>query len=166
MDTEYNFRANARKYFDFLINEFGYSVKEELFVNNPNSDGRINYYSPTTQIGIYKDRWDFSFGIKPALEPEIAGADIHTILEALKISGTKLNINPVTPNNYDSTLKQYAEVLRAYCVEFILGDFSKWNVIIKHKLILLQRESPNALKRQPDLFKPLEDYIKYKYPQV
>jgi len=43
------------------------------------------------------------------------------------------------PSSYQAVLKQYAEVLEKHCLNFVKGDFSKRNDILKYDLAKMKK---------------------------
>ena len=157
--SEDSFLACVENNFGFLVNQYGFVMHDHLYSSDPWSDGIIEFQSPATIIRVGKDRNSFFVLMKPANEPDVAIQSLPAIVEALSIMKEDEFLGPTPPSSYLVVLKQYAEVLKKYCLSFIKGDFSKWNNILKYDLAKMKKRFS---KWPPEAFADLENYIQSK----
>ncbi len=78
-----SFSALVRRHFGFLIEEYGYSITENLYNTQPFGGGIIQLQSSNVIIYIMLDREDLSILIGPSTEPKIAWLSVDTIVDYL-----------------------------------------------------------------------------------
>ena len=126
----------VEKYFQYLVDEFHYSVIDKSLGGNP-SYGIVEFRTPQTVIQVTRqeDRPTdvVHVVIKPSGSPDDVGMSLKSILDALGIKD-KLPDDNISPKYIEFALRIYSEKMREYCLEFIEGDFSKWNIILQHYL--------------------------------
>jgi hypothetical protein len=129
-----DFPTLVKKYFHYLEEDFHYSIVEKLSNINPNY-GAIEFRSVRTVLRVIRqeDRpTDVVYIIiRPLDAPDEIGMSLKIIVDALEI-GVDLPDDHTPPQLFEDITKEYAEIVSKYCTEFIKGDFSRWNLILRY----------------------------------
>jgi hypothetical protein len=139
------FSALVRQYFGFLIEEYGYSLTENLYSTQPFGDGIIQLQSNKIIISIMLDREELSILIGPSTEPEIARLSVEIVVDYLTGGKVKSIISGEwhiwsSTSRIEKRLLKYAKALRKYCEHLLRGDLSGWLGIYKYFVKNLQDE--------------------------
>lgn len=103
--------------------------------------------------------------IKPTNEPEITSMSLPWILlEARRIVSFEELPGEVPPSHFNHVLDHYAKLLKMYCSDYILGNFSHWLEILQYYVEKSKRDyfSRTGKELPERIHKELEDYIKSK----
>ncbi len=124
------FSSLVRQYFGYLMDDYGFSVTEDVFSSQPYSHGEIEFRSSTTVVSIGLDRFDIFVDIGPSAEPRIARLSLQRIVEFLTQGKETFILNPDSRSSpkatIESRLARSATGLRQHCDPVLRGDFSWW----------------------------------------
>ncbi len=155
----------VRKYFGYLVDDFDYSVEDKPNNIGPFNYGVIEFRSPKTtiQVGREQDRpTDVVYvQVKPSKAPNEVSKSLRWIVDALGIKAD-LPDDFTPPQQLENSLKKYAFCLKEHCLEFILGDFSKWDRVLKY-FIEKKKEhyrSLTGIELPENTFQAIEHYLK------
>jgi hypothetical protein len=140
------FSDMVRRHFRFLIDEYGFSVKEDLYGSEPMDGGRIEFRSLSTILFIELDRGGLSNRIGPIVEPEVGWSSLEMLVEFFT-NGKDTSLVDVSKRGqytYESWIEfrliAYQFGARKYCEPFLRGDFSQWLEIQKWFLEKMEDE--------------------------
>jgi hypothetical protein len=163
------FVVMVRRYFSFLIREYGYSTREEIYSHESLGDALVEFWSPATLVSIRLDRFDIILLMGPFGEEKVARLSPEILIDFLTAGKNKLLEGHVeSGGNLESKLEfeliRYAKVLREYCDPILRGDFSMWLDALKFFIRKMQKDyhSWSGLDLPVEVYKPIEDYIKTK----
>jgi hypothetical protein len=161
------FSQMIRKHFEYLINEYHFSIREEYYGSEPFGDALIEFWSSTTIVSIRLDRLDIIVLIGPFGEEEAARLSLEVIIDFLthgeiKLLNTSVNSRESFESRIEFLLKRYAYLLRQYCDPILRGDFSIWLDALRYFITIMQNNyrSLTGLDLPLEAYKSIEEYIK------
>lgn len=159
-----DFLANVMKYFDYLVTEYGFHVvKVNISKRSPNTEGRIEFESPTTFVVVSSEQWTagaiigriqddrYRYFLNPlqirkyyvltetdkkllaSLDPK-DDPRARLLHRAANLTRTK-DSNESTEAYIFAQLSDYSKWLREYANPFLLGDFTLWPQIYEFSVI-------------------------------
>ena len=164
METN-SFPELVNKYFRYLIDEFQYSISEKPYGPRPFNYGEIFFNSNTTIIKIVRDQSRpldiISVVIKPKNAPDDAEMSLIRIVEAFGIDHHFLAA--INPRDLEKSIEDYAWGLREYFMEFILGDFTRWNSVLTYFINYMKRDylAMSGSELPEGAYRAIEEYINH-----
>ncbi len=138
--SEQSFSSIVLQYLSFLIADFDFSVKENLYGSAAFDGGEIDFRSPSTILVIELDRGEVRSSIGPTNEGEIGWLSLSRVVEYFSHGEDRsllgMNGNPPyeLPDWVELELSLISTALLKYCGSFLRGDFSRWFEIQKWSL--------------------------------
>ena len=159
------FSESVKWHFKYLIDEYGFAVKERLYGSGPFSDGLIEFWSDTTVVVIQLDRFDLMISLGPATEPESVRLGLERVIGFLMHDTPTLRLSlPTAPVSRQEIIEvgltQYAPALRRYCDSILRGDLSWWPAACQYTMKALQTEyrALTGLELPPEAYQSLAQY--------
>ena len=126
--TKDDFKRGVSKHFSFLVKEYGFVLKNELYTDHGD---KIDFESDVCRVSFIMERCQLLIDLAPSGS---VGQEIdlgHIVLQANPESDFKYAFSPdgFVPSEYT----RLAFILKKYCEPILRGDFSKWPQIIKFR---------------------------------
>jgi hypothetical protein len=128
---QYVFTDQVKKYFHYLIEDYGFSVVEERDRYDAAGDSFIQFRSSAISITVALDRGQVLIDMEPY--PGVPGYQfgLVSVIEFLAPDlDEPVYIFPEKPDNYydriDWQVMRLAGLLRQYCTPVLKSEFSKW----------------------------------------
>jgi hypothetical protein len=131
--ADIKFTELVKKYFRFLVDEFGFSVANEEHNRQMFGDRVVEYRSPTTVVTVSSEGFVLTeFG--PASEPHVAHFLLFNVIsffDAKLAEAEKSALGNVRQprRNQESQIARSAELLHQFGEPMLKGDFTQWNEI-------------------------------------
>jgi hypothetical protein len=129
--TQFTFTENVKKHFQYLIDDYGFSVVDEQLNSEAFGNSLIRFESSSTDIMIVLDRGQVIIDIGPYPATPNYQFSMASMMEFLTPEAEEpAYVFPETWENYDEMIewqvRRLARVLRQYCSPVLLGRFSEW----------------------------------------
>jgi len=162
-----SFPSLVRQYLGFLIDDYGFSLKEDINHSESFGEGVIVFWSKTTVVSIRLDRGEIWDEIGPSTEPPVAWLSQGAIIHFLTNEKRKFPINYTEYSNRIDTgielmLTNYAQLLREYCEPILRGDFSWWLDACEFTLKYIQDEYRSITGLELPENEPFTVYVRSK----
>lgn len=167
MNMHKTFSELVRRHFKYLIDEYGFAVKERIYGSEPFSDGLIEFWSDRTVVVIQLDRFDLMISLGPATAPESVRLGLERVIGFLVHDTQTFHLSlPASPISRQEIIEvgltQYAPALRRYCDSILRGDLSWWPAACQYTVKALQTEyrTLTGLELPPKAYHALAQYAR------
>jgi hypothetical protein len=165
--TDKTFSALVRQEFGYLVDDFEFSVEENLYGLEPFSDGTVEFSSGKVVVEVQLDRFDVMVSIGPASEPKVARVGLQTAVAYLTRGKIATIIDKAAAlHDYQASINyqvtQYPSVLRHECTPLSQPSFNEWFSLIKFRLEGMQADYKRLTGKDLPIDERLTAYVRAK----
>ena len=130
--SDYLVTEQIKKKFRYLVDEYGFSVANELYTPDIFGNGLVEYHSDFVNIAVVLDRGQLQVDISPYPNPSnYSSFGLPSIIENIAPeSGETDYVYPEKLEDYRSSIDwqidRLADLLQRYCVPVLRAEFSNW----------------------------------------
>ncbi len=128
---DYNFTGQIKQNFLYLIDEYGFSLTEELFSPESFGNALVIYSSEHVDITITLDRGEVLVDLTPAFDMSKRTYSLPVLLNYLNIRKSKaVHVAHEKRLDYNTQvirqIEQVAQMLKRHCSSILIGQFTEW----------------------------------------
>jgi hypothetical protein len=146
----------VRRRFAYLVDQHGFSIREQLLGPKPFDDAVIEFSSDHTLVSTRLDRGDVLVNVGPPMEPEVARVSL--VMAVAYFTGgriTSIAAPASLPGDYEQRINHrvaaHSEALRQFCQPLLTGEFRDWLALSRFALKNIQDDYQRMTgKRLPD----------------